>query len=135
VENTKWTRVGTGNLTQDGLNKKHCGLTKEGITLYNKIMEKVEANCNALWAQNMEDKVMETMRETSTKMKNGGTFIAVRRGSMIMIAMKKMVTMRWMQRMILAQCSSEAAKTKLGHILLGQYLRIFFNYYMVFMCR
>jgi hypothetical protein len=31
--------------------------------------------------------------------------------------------------------SSEAAKTKSGHILLGQYLLNFFNYYLVFMCR
>jgi hypothetical protein len=31
--------------------------------------------------------------------------------------------------------SSEAAKTKAGHILLGPYLQNFFNYYLVFMCR
>jgi hypothetical protein len=31
--------------------------------LYNDILEKVKANCNASWAQNMEDKVMETLRD------------------------------------------------------------------------
>ena len=34
-KNTKGARVGTGNLTQDGLNKKYCGWTREGIKMYN----------------------------------------------------------------------------------------------------
>jgi hypothetical protein len=33
------------------------------------------------------------------------------------------------------EASSEAAKTKSRHILLGQYLQNFFNYYLVFMGR
>jgi hypothetical protein len=36
--------VGTGILTKDGLNKKYCGWTKQGIKVYNKILEKVRAN-------------------------------------------------------------------------------------------
>jgi hypothetical protein len=62
-KNTEGTRVGTGNLTRDGSNKKYCGWTKQGIKLYNDILEKVKANHNASWAQNMEDKVMETLRD------------------------------------------------------------------------
>jgi hypothetical protein len=31
--------------------------------MYNDILEKVRANCNASWAQNVEDKVMETLRK------------------------------------------------------------------------
>jgi hypothetical protein len=31
--------------------------------VYNKILEKVRANCKASWAQNVEDKVMETLRD------------------------------------------------------------------------
>jgi hypothetical protein len=54
------TKVGAGILTKDGLNKKYCGCTKQGIKAYNKILEKVRANCKASWAQNVEDKVMET---------------------------------------------------------------------------
>jgi hypothetical protein len=57
------TKVGTEILTKDGLNKKYCGWTKRGIKVYNKILEKVRANCKASWAQNVEDKVMETLRE------------------------------------------------------------------------
>jgi hypothetical protein len=60
---TEGTRVGTGNLTRDGSNKKYCGWTKQGIKVYNKILEKVKANHNASWAQNVEDKVMETLRD------------------------------------------------------------------------
>jgi hypothetical protein len=55
--------VGAGNLTRDGSNKKYCGWTKQGIKLYNDILEKVKANRNASWAQNVEDKVMETLRD------------------------------------------------------------------------
>jgi hypothetical protein len=62
-KNTEGTRVGTGNLTRDGSNKKYCGWTKQGITMYNDILEKVRANCNVSWAQNVEDKVMETLRK------------------------------------------------------------------------
>jgi hypothetical protein len=58
------TKVGTGILTKDGLNKKYCGWTKQGIEVYNKILEKVRANCKASWAKNVEDKVMEqTLRD------------------------------------------------------------------------
>jgi hypothetical protein len=57
------TKVGTGILTKDGSNKKYCGWTKQGIKVYNKILEKVRAYCKASWAQNVEDKVMETLRE------------------------------------------------------------------------
>jgi hypothetical protein len=45
------TKVGTGILTKDGLNKKYCGWTKQGIKAYNKILEKVRANCKASLAQ------------------------------------------------------------------------------------
>jgi hypothetical protein len=62
-KNTEGIRVGTGKLTQDGSNKKYCGWTKEGIKMYNKILEKVKANRIASWAQKVEDKVMETMRD------------------------------------------------------------------------
>ena len=31
--------------------------------MYNDILEKVKADCNASWAQNMEDEVMETLRD------------------------------------------------------------------------
>jgi hypothetical protein len=58
------TKVGTGILTKDGLNKeKYCGWTKQGIKVYCEILEKVRANCKASWAQNVEDKVMETLRD------------------------------------------------------------------------
>jgi hypothetical protein len=43
-KNTEGTRVGMGKLMRDGLNKKYCGWTKEGIKMYNKILEKVKAN-------------------------------------------------------------------------------------------
>jgi hypothetical protein len=58
------TKVGTGILTKDGgLNKKYCGWTKQGIKACNEILEKVRANCKASWAQNVEDKVMKTLRD------------------------------------------------------------------------
>jgi hypothetical protein len=49
-------KVGTGILTKYGSNKKYCGWTKQAIKSYNKILEKVRANCKASWAQNVEDK-------------------------------------------------------------------------------
>jgi hypothetical protein len=57
------TKVGTGILTKDGSNKKYCGWTKQGIKAYNEILEKVRDNRKASWAQNVEDKVMETLRD------------------------------------------------------------------------
>jgi hypothetical protein len=60
---TDGTKVGKGNLTKDGSNKKYCGWTKQGIEAYNEILVEVKANCKASWAQNVEDKVMETLRE------------------------------------------------------------------------
>jgi hypothetical protein len=57
------TKVGTGILTKDGLNQKYCGWTKHGIKAYNEILEKVRANGKASWAQNVEAKVMETLRD------------------------------------------------------------------------
>jgi hypothetical protein len=62
-KNSDGTKAGTGILTKDGSNKKYCEWTKQGIKAYNEILEKVRANCEASWAQNVEDKVMETLRE------------------------------------------------------------------------
>jgi hypothetical protein len=62
-KNAEGSKVGTGNLTRDGSSKKFCGWTKQGIKFYNDILEKVKTNRNASWAKNVEDKVMETLKE------------------------------------------------------------------------
>jgi hypothetical protein len=102
-KNVEGSKVGTGNLTQDGLITKYCGWTKQGIKLYNNILEKVKTNCNASLAQNVENKVIETLREHYNCVGRRNTQLIQHRKKRLRkkIAMEtKMVSMRWMQRMI-----------------------------------
>ena len=57
------TRVGTGNLTKDGTNKKYCGWTVEGIRKYNEYMDKVKLNREAVGAQDVEETVVNTLKQ------------------------------------------------------------------------
>jgi hypothetical protein len=78
-KNAEGTRLDTGKLTRDGSNKKYCGWTKEGIKMYNEILEKVKANRIASWAQKVEDKVMETMRDRHKNDERRNTIVIRRR--------------------------------------------------------
>lgn len=60
--NAEGSRVGNGNLTKDGTNKKFCGWTREGIQLYNDLLQKVKLNRAAAWASVVEDAVMKALR-------------------------------------------------------------------------
>ena len=47
--------------------------------MYNEILEKVKANRNASWAQKVEDKVMETMRDHHKNDERRNTIVIQRR--------------------------------------------------------
>ena len=72
------SRVGTGSLTKDGTNKKYCGWTVEGIRKYNEYMEKVKTNRKAVGARDVEEAVMNALKERYEKETRRNT-IAVRR--------------------------------------------------------
>jgi hypothetical protein len=57
------SRVGTGNLTKDGTNKKYCGWTVEGIKKYNDYMDKVKLNQEAVGAKDVEEGVVNTLKQ------------------------------------------------------------------------
>jgi len=57
------SRVGTGNLTKDGTNKKYCGWTVEGIKKYNHYMDKVKSNREAVGAKDVEEAVVNTLKQ------------------------------------------------------------------------
>jgi len=57
------SRVGNGSLTKDGTNKKYCGWTKEGIKLYKEYMQKVKSNRQAVGAREVEEAVMEALKQ------------------------------------------------------------------------
>jgi hypothetical protein len=57
------TRVGTGSLTKDGTNKKYCGWTVEGIRKYNEYLDKVKENRAAGWANDVEEAVLNTLKQ------------------------------------------------------------------------
>jgi hypothetical protein len=59
--------VGNGSLTKDGTNKKYCGWTVEGIRKYNEYLEKVKSNCRAVGAWDIEEAVMNTLKECYEK--------------------------------------------------------------------
>ena len=71
------SRVGTGSLTKDGTNKKYCGWTVEGIRKYNEYMEKVKTNRKAVGARDVEEAVMNALKERYEKETRRNT-IAVR---------------------------------------------------------
>lgn len=57
------SRVGAGNLTKDGTNKKYCGWTVEGIKKYNHYMDKVKLNREAVGAKDVEEAVVNTLKQ------------------------------------------------------------------------
>jgi hypothetical protein len=61
--NAEGSRVGSGNLTKDGTNKKYCGWTQEGIKKYNDLMHKVKENRRAAGARDVEQAVMDALKE------------------------------------------------------------------------
>jgi hypothetical protein len=72
------SRVGTGSLTKDGTNKKYCGWTVEGIMKYNEYMDKVKLNREAVGAKDVEEAVMNTLKQRYENETRRNT-IAVRR--------------------------------------------------------
>jgi hypothetical protein len=57
------SRVGSGNLTKDETNKKYCGWTQEGIKEYNNLLHKVKENRQAVGAWDVEQAVMDALKE------------------------------------------------------------------------
>jgi hypothetical protein len=57
------SRVGNGSLTKDGTNKKYCGWTKQGIKQYNDFMHKVKFNCQGVGVLNVEQTVMDVLKQ------------------------------------------------------------------------
>jgi hypothetical protein len=62
-KNSNGSKIGTGNLTKDGTNKKYCGWTKEGINFYNDMLKKVKDNRKAPGAQDVEKKARDALKE------------------------------------------------------------------------
>jgi hypothetical protein len=68
---TDSTKVGRGQYTKNGPNRKFCGWTKEGMRRFNKLLEEVRGNRNKQYSDEVEDVTLKVLAERHSALMRG----------------------------------------------------------------